>query len=145
MKAEEHYRRLERLYHHANIQSLLSGSSIAVEHSQATLTLPVDPKYFHGALAIHGSIYFKLLDDAAYFAVASLVHDVFIVTSSFQINLLRPVSNGTLKAVGTVRSKSKNLFVAEATLYNEKGKEVAFGTGQFMRTAQPLESLEGYI
>jgi uncharacterized protein (TIGR00369 family) len=144
MKADEHYRRLEHLYHRANIQHLLSGSSISVEHSQATLTLPVDPKYFHGAQAIHGSIYFKLLDDAAYFAVASLVQDVFIVTSSFQINLLRPVSSGTLKAVGTVRSKSKNLFVAEATLYNEKGKEVAFGTGHFMRTAQPLESLEGY-
>ncbi|MHC2990304.1 thioesterase [Pontibacter sp. HJ8] len=144
MTAEEHFGRLERLYHKANIQSLIKGSSIAVNHGQAELTLPVDPSYFHGAQAIHGSIYFKLLDDAAYFAAASLVQDVFLVTSSFQINLLRPVSSGTLRAVGTVRSKGKSLFVAEATLYNEKGKEVAFGTGQFMRTAQPLETLEGY-
>jgi uncharacterized protein (TIGR00369 family) len=144
MTAEEHFRRLERLYHTANIQNLIRGSTIAVNHEQAELTLPVDPSYFHGAQAIHGSVYFKLLDDAAYFAVASLVQDVFIVTSSFQINLLRPVSSGTLRAVGMVRSKSKSLFIAEATLYNEKGKEVAFGTGQFMRTAQPLETLEGY-
>ncbi|WP_237144858.1 PaaI family thioesterase [Pontibacter pamirensis] len=68
----------------------------------------------------------------------------FYVTSSFQLNLLRPVNGGTLKAVGTLRSISKNLFVAEATLYNERGKEVASGTGQFMRTTQPLGSLEGY-
>ncbi|MDO6391627.1 PaaI family thioesterase [Pontibacter sp. BT731] len=139
-----HYRKLEKLYLSANVQQLFSGSSIEVAHGKAEIKLPVDPKYFHGAQAIHGATYFKLLDDAAYFAVASLVTDVFIVTSSFQINLLRPVNSGTLRAVGTVRSSGKNLFIAEATLYNEKGKEVAFGTGQFMRTAQPWVSLENY-
>ncbi|RDV13760.1 PaaI family thioesterase [Pontibacter diazotrophicus] len=144
MEAAAHYRRLERLYHRANVQELFNGSSIRISHSKSELTLPVASKYFHGANAIHGAVYFKLLDDAAYFAVASVVQDVFIVTSSFQLNLLRPVAGGTLKAVGTLRSISKSLFVAEATLYNERGKEVAFGTGQFMRTTQPLESLEGY-
>ena len=139
-----HYRKLEQLYLRANVQQVFSGSSITVSHSKAEITLPVDPKYFHGAQAIHGATYFKLLDDAAYFAVASVVTDVFIVTSSFQINLLRPVNAGILKAMGMVRSVGKNLFVAEATLYNERGKEVAFGTGQFMRTAQAWESLEGY-
>jgi len=84
------------------------------------------------------------MDDAAYFAVSSVVQEVFIVTSSFQLNLLRPVTGGTLKAVGTLRSRSKQLFVAEATLYNERGKEVAFGTGQFMKTDQLLRSLRGY-
>ncbi|MBD1397204.1 PaaI family thioesterase [Pontibacter sp. JH31] len=144
MKKEEHYRRLEQLYLGANVQQLFSGSTISVAHSKAEITLPVDPKYFHGAQAIHGATYFKLLDDAAYFAVASLVTDVFIVTASFQINLLRPVSGGTLKAAGIVRSVGKNLYVAEATLQNERGKEVAFGTGQFMRTNQPWTSLEHY-
>jgi uncharacterized protein (TIGR00369 family) len=144
MDATEHYRRLERLYHQANVQQLFSGSSISVSHSRAEITIPVAPLYFHGANAVHGSVYFKLLDDAAYFAVASVVQDVFIVTSSFQLSLLRPVTGGTLKAVGSLRSRSKQLFVAEATLYNEKGKEVAFGTGQFMKTVQALESLKGY-
>ncbi|WP_242927270.1 PaaI family thioesterase [Pontibacter vulgaris] len=144
MEAEEHYRRLEHLYHQANIQEIFSNSEIKVSSERAEITLPVAAKYNHGANAIHGAVYFKLMDDAAYFAVASLVRDVFIVTSSFQLNLLRPVTGGTLKAVGTVRSKAKNLFVAEATLYNDKGKEVAFGTGQFMRTTQPLSSLQGY-
>ncbi|MHA6249856.1 PaaI family thioesterase [Pontibacter sp. CAU 1760] len=144
MEAAAHYRRLERLYHHANVQALFNGSTIQVADGTAELTLPVDPKYFHGANAIHGSVYFKLLDDAAYFAVAAVVQDVFIVTSSFQLSLIRPVTGGLLKAVGTIRSKSKQLFVAEATLYNEKGKEVAFGTGQFLRTTQPLINLPGY-
>ncbi|PRY06815.1 uncharacterized protein (TIGR00369 family) [Pontibacter ummariensis] len=144
MQHEEHFQRLERLYHRAKVQELFNGSSIRVGHSRAEITLPVQEKYFHGANAIHGAVYFKLMDDAAYFAVASLVRDVFIVTSSFQLNLLRPVASGTLRAVGTLRSQGKSLFVAEATLYNERGKEVAFGTGQFMRTTQALSSLEGY-
>jgi len=144
MDATEHFRRLERLYHQANVQQLFEGSSISVSRSKAEITLPVGPAYFHGANAVHGAVCFKLLDDAAYFAVASVVQDAFIVTSSFQLNLIRPVSGGTLKAVGTLRSRSRQLFIAEATLYNEKGKEVAFGTGQFMKTTQPLDSLEGY-
>lgn len=144
MEPEQHYRALERLYHSANIQETLSGSKITVSHSHAEITLPVMPAYFHGANAMHGALYFKLLDDAAYFSVASVIRDVFIVTSSFQLNLVRPVTEGVVKAVGTLRSQGKNLYIADATLYNGRGKEIAFGTGQFMRTTQPLSSLEGY-
>lgn len=144
MEAEEHYRRLERLYHAANIQQLHSGSHLTVSHGRAELTLPVDPAFFHGAQALHGAVYFKLLDDAAYFAVASVVQDLFILTASFQLNLLRPVSQGSLRAVGTLRSRGSTLLVAEATLYNDKGKEVAFGTGQFMRSSQRWGELPGY-
>ncbi|QCR21324.1 PaaI family thioesterase [Pontibacter sp. SGAir0037] len=144
MRIEDHYRKLEHLYHQANVQQLFSGSTIAVSHGKAEITLPVDPKYFHGAQAIHGASYFKLLDDAAYFAVASVVKDVFIVTSSFQLNLLRPVSSGVLHAVGTLRSFGKSISIAESVIYNDKGKEVAFGTGQFTRTTQPLADLKGY-
>lgn len=144
MKAEEHFKRLEQLYHSARVQDTFSESTISVEHGKAEITLPVKEAYFHGAHAIHGAIYFKLLDDAAYFAVASLIKDVFIVTSSFQLNLLRPVSSGNLVAIGTVRSIGGSILIAEATLYNEKGKEVAFGTGQFVKTKLPLQSLEGF-
>lgn len=145
MEPTEHYRRLEQLYHSASIQQLIDGSQLTVLHQTAEITLLVQPKYNHGANAMHGALYFKLLDDAAYFAVASVVQDVFIVTSSFQINLVRPVTSGTVKAVGKVRTIGRNLFVAEATLYNEQGKEVAFGTGQFMRTNHSLSSLQGYV
>jgi hypothetical protein len=35
----------------------------------------VRPDFFHAAHAVHGSVYFKALDDAAFFAVASLVQE----------------------------------------------------------------------
>ncbi|MFT2009890.1 PaaI family thioesterase [Pontibacter sp. 13R65] len=144
MEIESHYRQLEGLYHTANIQDFYSGSTILVSRDQAEITLPADSKFFHGAAAVHGSVYFKLLDDAAWFAAASIVQDYFIVTSSFQINLLRPIKEGILKSKGKIRSASRQLIIADSVLYNQKGKEVAFGTGQFMRTSQPISALDGY-
>ncbi|TXK49261.1 PaaI family thioesterase [Pontibacter qinzhouensis] len=144
MTQEEHYKQLEKLFLAANIQEFYTGSTIQVSRERAKILLPTDPKFFHGANAVHGSVYFKLLDDAAWFAAASVVRDFFIVTSSFQMNLLRMVNSGHLSAVGMVRSVSRQVLLAESVIYNERGKEVAFGTGQFMRTNQPLAALEGY-
>ncbi|MCC9166313.1 PaaI family thioesterase [Pontibacter harenae] len=144
MTQEEHFRRLESMYKAAPIQDIYNGTTLEVSEEEAIITLPISPSFFHAAQAVHGSVYFRLMDDAAYFAVASLVRDVFIVTTTFTTHLVRPVTGGSLKAVGKVRTKGKTIFTAEATVYNEKGKEVAFGTGQFTKTNQKLETLEGY-
>ena len=85
-----------------------------------------------------------MLDDAAFFAANSFVDDVFVLTVSFNIHLVRPVDKGVIRAVGTVKYKSKNLFVAEAILYNEEGKIISFGTGNFMRSKVALTGLIGY-
>ena len=105
--------------------------TIALE--KATISLTISEKYFHALGAIHGSVYFKLLDDAAFFAVNSIVEDVFVLTTSFNTNIIRPANSGKITAVGKVRHKSKNLFVAASTLYNDAGKEIAFGTGNFVK------------
>ena len=115
-----------------------------IESEKATITLDVSEDYYHALGAIHGAVYFKMLDDAAYFAVSSVVKDNFMLTSSFNINILRPVSKGKLTAVGTVRYKSSKLYAAEAKLYNQEGKEVAFGTGNFAKSKLLLSEEVGY-
>ena len=67
-----------------------------------------------------------------------------MLTTSFNINLLRPANEGKITAVGKVRYKSKTLFTAESTLYNEAGKEIAFGTGNFAKSKMPLTEEIGY-
>lgn len=101
-------------------------------------------QFFHAGNALHGSIYFKMLDDAAYFACQSVVEDYFIVTANFNINLLRPIGKEKITAVGDVLSISKNTFTAESKLYNEQGKLLAFGTGTFMKSPLPITSEIGY-
>lgn len=141
----DHYRKLERMYLAANINScMFDTTTIKISGGESRIGLDVEEKYFHALGAIHGSIYFKLLDDAAFFAVNSLVQDVFVLTTSFNINLVRPVSAGRLYAVGTVKFKSRNLFIAESSLFDHENKEVAFGTGNFARSKVRLSPDIGY-
>jgi len=93
---------------------------------------------------MHGSVYFRLLDDAAFFAANSVVTDVFILTTSFYLNLYRPVKGGRLKAIGKLRFQSRNYLTAEASLFDEKGREVASGTGNFAKSKVVLSEEIGY-
>jgi len=106
--------------------------------------MPVREDFYHAARAIHGAVYFKALDDATFFAVQSLVADFFVVTSSFQLYFLRPVSQGYLLARGQVVSRSKRLYIAEGVLLDNRGKEVARGTGTFMPSSMQLGPELGY-
>lgn len=142
---ETHFRKLERMYLQANVNRLIfDTTTIKISEGTSEIGLTVTDKYHHKGGAMHGTVYFKLLDDSAYFAANSVIHDYFLLTSSFNINLLRPVISGEIKAVGKIRSKTKNLIVAESTLYDSRGREVAFGTGNFMKSKVELNKKIGY-
>lgn len=142
---KDHFQKLEQMYLKASINSkLYPTSTIHISEGKTEVSLEISNAYFHSLNALHGSVYFKMLDDAAFFAVNSLVTDYFVLTTSFNINLLRPVSAGKITATGTIRFKSKNLFTAESVLKNEAGKEIAFGTGNFTRSKDELTSVKGY-
>lgn len=139
-----HYERLLKMYARAPIHDFYKGIEMVIEPKKSTITLPIDARFFHGGMATHGSVYFKLLDDAAYFACQSEIDDFFIVTTSFNINLLRPITKGIIKAVGEVDFMSLNLFTASAKLYDEKGRLCGTGQGQFMKSRMALESVADY-
>ncbi|MGB6035486.1 MAG: PaaI family thioesterase [Cryomorphaceae bacterium] len=137
---ESHFQKLEDVYHSAKINRIpFRGMTLKVSEEAAELTYPVSSDFFHKMEALHGSVYFKMLDDAAYFAVNSIVPEYFVVTTSFSIDLLRPVTGGTLTAKGTVSFSSKNLWVGEAVLLNERGRKIAIGKGRFAKSRFTLE------
>jgi len=141
----EHFEKLKNMYLGANINTqMYETTQCEIELEKATISIIISEKYFHALGAIHGSVYFKLLDDAAFFAVNSIVEDVLVLTTSFDINILRPVNSGTITAIGKMTSKSENRFVSESTLYNEAGKKVAFGTGNFVKSNVILSKDIGY-
>jgi uncharacterized protein (TIGR00369 family) len=141
---EEHYRRLERMYASAPINKYFAPS-MHVSEGRADVIIKVRPDFFHAAHAVHGVLYFKLLDDAAFFAVNSLVHDVFVLTVSFNVYMTRPVSAGELKASGRVVHRARRLLLAESGLVNGEGQEVARGSGVFMRSTIALSPELGYV
>ena len=141
----DHFTKLKNMYLSSNINTqMYESTTCEITLEKATISLTIAEKYFHALGAIHGSVYFKLLDDAAFFAVNSIVEDKFVLTTSFNIKFLRPISSGIITAIGNVLSKSETGFVAESTLYNEAGKKIAYGTGNFVKSNRKLNKEIGY-
>ncbi len=141
---QDHFRRLERMYlTKASINDYFKPS-ISVGDGEAEIRIGVDPKFFHAAGAVHGAVYFKAMDDAAFFAANSVVEDVFVLTTNFNIQLLRPVTDGTLIAKGTLVSESRSLLIADAELRDDRDRLVGRGTGNFMKSRIQLADIPGY-
>ena len=139
----EHYRKLENAYLGARINEFYRPT-ISIAEGMATIEVEVRPEFWHIASAVHGSVYFKMLDDAAFFAASSYVEDVFVLTASFNLYLTRPVEGGRIKSVGRVTSRSRRLIIAEAELFDGEGREIARGSGSFMLSRVPLTPEIGY-
>lgn len=144
MLDQVHYKRLKWIYRH-NPCNQYYTTEIEIEAGRAEIRLPVRPDFLHGGGVVHGSVYFKLLDDAGTFAVSSLVKDFAVLTASFNIYFTRPVSAGVILAVGRVVHSSRRLFIAEAEAFDDDGRVLARGSGSFMRSTVPLPPFEQTI
>lgn len=139
-----HYRALERLYASAPVNSLFASRLEIVREGFSRILFDVTSDVFHAAGAAHGTVYFKMLDDAAFYAANSLATDRFLLTTSFNLHFTKPVREGCAIAEGRWVSGRKRVFVAEARLIDGDGDEIGRGTGTFMRSRIALSSLPGY-
>jgi uncharacterized protein (TIGR00369 family) len=143
MATELHYRKLEHLYVVAPV-SRWYGSSIQISDGQATVRIPVRSDFHHAAAAVHGSVYFRALDDAAYFAVNSRVEDVLMLTVSFTVHFTAPVQEGELRAEGRIVHEAGRLYVAQSELRDQAGRLLGMGSGTFTRSKVSLTPEIGY-
>ena len=141
---DEHHRALERLYAAAAINAAFPSRLDVTGPGRARIAFEVTPAMFHAAGAAHGTVYFKMLDDAAFYAANSLVSDRFLLTTAFNLLFTRPLMAGPVIAEGKWVSGQRRVFVAEARLIDATGEEAARGTGTFMRSHIALGGLPGY-
>ena len=142
--ARLHWQALEGLYASAPINNLFRSHLRIPGEGQARIEFDIDPAYHHAAGAAHGTVYFKMLDDAAFYAANTLVTDRFLLTTSFNLHFTHPVKSGRVVAEGRWISGRRRVLVAEARLVDGDGEEIGRGTGTFMRSRIPLSGLEGY-
>lgn len=140
---EEHFTKLERMHLEANANRQYLPD-IRIERGTCEVSIEVRDDFFHSGGAIHGSVYFKLLDDSSYFAAASLDSENHLLTSTYTINFLRPVTRGRLKAHGTVVYRSPRMTVAESKAFDYKDRLVATGSGTYMSSKLRLDERVGY-
>lgn len=142
--ASAHYRALESLYRAAPINRLFESRLEIVEEGFARIRFEVREDHFHAANAAHGTLYFKMMDDAAFYACNSLVTDRFLLTTAFNLLFTRPLKVGEVVAEGRWASGRRRVFVGEARIVDSAGEEAGRGTGTFMRSHIPLSGLPGY-
>ncbi|MBV1908801.1 MAG: PaaI family thioesterase [Kangiellaceae bacterium] len=143
MEQKEHFKHLESMYQAAPLNQFYQPV-MTVSEGTAEISIELDSKYFHAGQAVHGSVYFKMLDDAAFFAANSLEPDFFVLTTSFTTYLTKPISTGKMTAIGKVVNKNKSQFIAEAVVYNSQGQEIGRGNGIFVKSKSKLLDVEGY-
>lgn len=142
--ADAHYRALESLYAAAPINRFFDSRLEIPASGQARIHFTIDKRHFHAGGAAHGTSYFKMLDDAAFYACNSLVTDRFLLTTAFNLLFTKPLGPGPVTAEGRWVSGQRRVFVAEARLIDATGEEAARGTGTFMKSRIPLAGLPGY-
>ena len=107
--------------------------SIDISESAAVIEMKVNPNYFHAGKILHGSIYFKMLDDSGVFCCSVYCERLFVVTSNFNIYFFRPIVEDYLIAKGSVISRSKNIVTVESKLFNSTWKICASGSVRLLK------------
>lgn len=139
----EHLRALERMYVSAPVNRQYE-TDLTVEEGAASVELVVDESDFHAADALHGHVIFKILDDAAFFAANSLVEDVFVLTAGFDLDLVRPVTGGRIRAEAEVVHPGRTRMLVEGEVRDEEAKLVARGSASILRSDVELGPEVGY-
>ena len=142
--AEAHLRALEALYASAPINRLFESRIELPAAGRSLIHFTVEEGSFHAAGAAHGTLYFKMLDDAAFYAANGLVTDRFLLTTAFNLHFTKPMKSGSAQAEGRWISGRRRVFVADARIVDSTGEECARGTGTFLRSHIALSGLEGY-
>ena len=138
-----HFAKLVEMYRVAPINRFFQPR-LVIEAGRAEVCIEVREDFHHSAGAMHGSVYFKALDDATFFAAQSLESEVFVLTAHFEIDLLRPVVSGEIRAVAKVEEDGGRRLVATGELFDSSGALLARGSGQFARGRTVLDPSVGY-
>lgn len=110
--APAHLRGLEALYQSAPINQLFESRLDLPFAGQSRIHFTVSNSAFHAAGAAHGTLYFKMLDDAAFYAANGLVTDRFLLTTAFNLHFTRPMREREMIAEGRWISGKRRVFVA---------------------------------
>ena len=139
----DHLEGLTRAYHAAPVTQWM-GTRIVIRDGEAEVRLGVRDELKHGGGGVHGSLYFRLLDDAAFFAANSRVPEYFVLTLTFDVAFYLPVTAGDMVAVGRVKHASGRILHAESELTDGAGVVYATGRGTFVKSGIELAGIPGY-
>ena len=142
IEREHHFSRLQDVYHTAPVNVEMKPT-LQVSWGAASSVMAVDEKYFHAGKGLHGAMYFKMLDDTAYFACQSLEREFFLLTAEFTTRFFKPVTGGSLLCESRIDHIDGKKYRASAKLFWQ-GVLAGEGSGLFLRSRIRLDDLAAY-
>jgi len=140
---QRHFNRLVSMYENAPINQYFNPK-MEISLGQSKIEMEISENFHHSGKSLHGSVYFKMLDDAAFFAASSYVDDNFLVTTTFTTYLTRSMSKGVIRSKGEVVNKNNTQIISESVLFDDQNREIARGSGIFVQSKFPLKNALGY-
>ena len=138
-----HFENIIKGYSNAPINQIFKPK-MKLNLGECEINMKILKDYHHSANSLHGSIYFKMLDDAAWGASNSYIEDVFLFTYNFNVYLTKPVSNGMIKSKAKVVDKKDGKIKAKSILYDSQKNQIGNGSGIFMRSKYLLKDAIGF-
>ena len=135
---KKHFDNIINCYGNAPINQIFNPK-MKLNLGECEIEMKISKKFHHSANSLHGSIYFKMLDDAAWAASNTYIDDFFLFTYNFNIYLTKPVSNGIIISKAKAVYEKNGKIKAKSFLYDSKNNEIAHGEGLFMKSKYLLK------
>ena len=143
-QSSTHFEKLTRCCMKANISRFLRKEITIEKAGVARVAIPFNGDLTQNSNFLHAAIMFEVGDTAGFVAVNSMQETYSTLTVDYHINIMRPVQNEGIYAIGEVINAGKTLYVARSNIYTEGGKLVAAGQGTYVITSIRLTNLDGY-
>jgi uncharacterized protein (TIGR00369 family) len=115
------------------VAQLLGMRLVEVDDGRAVFELDTDGRFWNPMGTVHGGIVCDLADAALGVCwAATLADGETFTTVELKINFLRPIREGTLRAVGTVTKRGRHIGMTECEVTDEEGRLVAKASATVM-------------
>jgi uncharacterized protein (TIGR00369 family) len=104
-----------------------------IEERTYSFEIPITLFMHNSTGAVHGGILATLIDSTMGSLInRSLPEDKYAVTTELKVNYLRPAKGERLRSEATFLHRGQTLVVMESSVYDNRNKRVAHGTGTFI-------------
>lgn len=112
-------------------------AGVRILEGEAEIVIPIQDRFLGPTGAVHPSVCFTAMADAAMLAVNSLVDKAYVVAVRFDIHLTHLIADGQLIARSRYLGMSENDYLAESALMDAEGQELGHGSGAFRESEAP--------
>ncbi|RNB87399.1 PaaI family thioesterase [Brevibacillus fluminis] len=124
--------------------SLLSGmlglQGRFIDEKTYQFIVPITPFMYNSLGIVHGGMTATILDSVMGSMVnRSLPQGQYAVTTDLKTNYIRGAKTGNLRAEATILHRGRTLAVVTGSIYDDRDRLIAHGTGTFMVLGSPQD------